>query len=93
LEDRLHNYAVPTIFIALNGLPHNRDRKADKPNLPFPDITEQTEEASEEDLKRWETLTETGELSQPSGPISFVVLTQRLLHFRMISSISVDTVS
>ena len=31
----------------------------DKPALPFPDISEQVEDATEEDLKRWETLTET----------------------------------
>ncbi|KAM5351841.1 hypothetical protein ACJ41O_004564 [Fusarium nematophilum] len=32
--------------------------EVDKPNLPFPDIAEQTEDASEEDLKRWEALSD-----------------------------------
>jgi L-aminoadipate-semialdehyde dehydrogenase len=43
----------------LNKLPLNPNGKVDKPNLPFPDIVERTEEASEEDLKNWESLTET----------------------------------
>ena len=59
LKTRLPTYAVPTIFIVLNKLPLNPNGKVDKPNLPFPDIVEQTEEASEEDVKRWESLTET----------------------------------
>jgi L-aminoadipate-semialdehyde dehydrogenase len=59
LKGCLPSYAVPTIFIALQKLPLNPNGKIDKPNLPFPDIAEQTEEASEEDLKRWESLTET----------------------------------
>jgi L-aminoadipate-semialdehyde dehydrogenase len=59
LKFRLPSYAVPTIFIALNKLPLNPNGKIDKPNLPFPDVVEQTEEASDEDLKRWESLTET----------------------------------
>lgn len=36
-----------------------RPSLVDKPNLPFPDVSERTEEASEEDLKNWESLTET----------------------------------
>jgi L-aminoadipate-semialdehyde dehydrogenase len=59
LKGRLPSYAVPTIFIVLNKLPLNPNGKVDKPNLPFPDIVEQTEEASAEDLKRWESMTET----------------------------------
>lgn len=59
LKFRLPTYAVPTIFIALNKLPLNPNGKIDKPNFPFPDIVEQTEETSDEDLKRWESLTDT----------------------------------
>ncbi|KAF4637408.1 hypothetical protein G7Y89_g677 [Cudoniella acicularis] len=59
LKFRLPNYAVPTIFITLNKLPLNPNGKIDKPNFPFPDVVEQTKEASDEDLKRWESLTET----------------------------------
>src|SRR5215469_13683832 len=59
LKSRLPSYAVPTVFIALNKLPLNPNGKVDKPNLPFPDITEQIKEASEEELKRWQLLTET----------------------------------
>jgi L-aminoadipate-semialdehyde dehydrogenase len=59
LKGRLPSYAVPTIFIFLNKLPLNPNGKIDKPNLPFPDIAERTEEASDEDLKRWKSLTET----------------------------------
>lgn len=50
---------MPTIFIILNKLPLNPNGKVDKPNLPFPDIAEQTDVTSNEDLKRWESLTET----------------------------------
>ncbi|TVY92312.1 L-2-aminoadipate reductase large subunit [Lachnellula willkommii] len=59
LKTRLPVYAVPTLFIVLDKLPLNPNGKVDKPNLPFPDIIEQTEEASEEDVKRWESLTQT----------------------------------
>lgn len=59
LKARLASYAVPSIYIVLNKLPLNPNGKVDKPNLPFPDIVEQPEEASDEDLKRWESLTET----------------------------------
>ncbi|PMB71723.1 L-2-aminoadipate reductase large subunit [Beauveria bassiana] len=59
LKDRLPIYAVPTIYIVLDRLPLNPNGKVDKPNLPFPDIVEQTEDATEEDLKRWDTLSET----------------------------------
>ncbi|ROW12154.1 hypothetical protein VMCG_00309 [Cytospora schulzeri] len=59
LKTRLPVYAVPTIYIVLNKLPLNPNGKVDKPNLPFPDIVERTEEASEEDLKNWDSLTET----------------------------------
>jgi L-aminoadipate-semialdehyde dehydrogenase len=59
LKGRLQIQAVPTTYIVLNKLPLNPNGKVDKPNLPFPDIAEQTEEASAEDLKRWDSLTET----------------------------------
>ena len=59
LKARLPSYAVPTIFLVLDKLPLNPNGKVDKSNLPFPDIAEQTEEASEEDIKRWKSLTET----------------------------------
>lgn len=59
LKSRLPVYAVPTIYIVLNKLPLNPNGKVDKPNLPFPDVAERTEEASEEDLKHWEALSET----------------------------------
>jgi L-aminoadipate-semialdehyde dehydrogenase len=59
LKTRLPTYAVPTIYIVLNRLPLNPNGKIDKPNLPFPDVAERVEDASEEDLKSWESLTET----------------------------------
>ena len=62
LKDRLPSYAVPTIYVMLEKLPLNPNGKVDKPNLPFPDIAERTEEVSGEDLKRWESLTDTERL-------------------------------
>ncbi|KAF4126358.1 L-2-aminoadipate reductase [Geosmithia morbida] len=59
LKDRLPIYAVPSRYIVLDKLPLNPNGKVDKPNLPFPDIAEQTEDASDEDIKRWESMTET----------------------------------
>lgn len=59
LKSRLPTYAVPTIYIVLNRLPLNPNGKVDKPNLPFPDVAERVEDASEEDMKIWETLTQT----------------------------------
>lgn len=59
LETRLPAYAVPTIYIVLNKLPLNPNGKVDKPNLPFPDVAEMVEDATEEDEKNWESLTET----------------------------------
>ncbi|KAK1757821.1 hypothetical protein QBC47DRAFT_377047 [Echria macrotheca] len=59
LTTRLPTYAVPTIYIVLNKLPLNPNGKVDKPNLPFPDVAERVEDASEEDIKNWESLTET----------------------------------
>ncbi|KAH8199080.1 hypothetical protein TruAng_006767 [Truncatella angustata] len=59
LKTRLPAYAVPTIYIVLNKLPLNPNGKVDKPNLPFPDVAERVEDASEEDLKSWEALSET----------------------------------
>lgn len=59
IKGRLPSYAVPSLFIFLKALPLNPNGKVDKPNLPFPDISEQTEEASPEEIKRWESFTET----------------------------------
>ncbi|KAI1469225.1 large subunit of L-aminoadipate-semialdehyde dehydrogenase [Daldinia caldariorum] len=59
LKSRLPAYSVPSIYIVLEKLPLNPNGKVDKPNLPFPDVTERVEDASEEDLKSWESLTET----------------------------------
>ncbi|KAK2787436.1 large subunit of alpha-aminoadipate reductase [Emmonsiellopsis sp. PD_33] len=59
LKTRLPSYAVPTTFIVLNKLPLNPNGKVDKQNLPFPDIAEQAEPASDEDLKRWESMSAT----------------------------------
>ncbi|KAK3335904.1 hypothetical protein B0T19DRAFT_364497 [Cercophora scortea] len=59
LATRLPTYAVPTIYIVLNKLPLNPNGKVDKPNLPFPDVAERVEDASEEDVKNWESMTET----------------------------------
>ena len=51
LATRLPTYAVPTIYIVLNKHPLNPNGKVDKPNLPFPDVAERVEDASEEDIK------------------------------------------
>lgn len=59
LKTRLPAYGVPSIYIILQKLPLNPNGKVDQPNLPFPDAAEITEDASEEELKRWETLSET----------------------------------
>ncbi|KAL2271357.1 hypothetical protein VTJ83DRAFT_728 [Remersonia thermophila] len=59
LKTRLPVYAVPTIYIVLSKLPLNPNGKVDKPNLPFPDVAERVEDASEEDMKNWESLTDT----------------------------------
>ncbi|EQL04172.1 hypothetical protein G6O67_005859 [Ophiocordyceps sinensis] len=59
LKGRLPSYAVPTTFIVLHKLPLNPNGKVDKPNLPFPDIVEQTQDASDEDVKRWQSMTKT----------------------------------
>ena len=56
LKSRLPVHAVPTYFIFLKKMPLNPNGKVDGPNLPFPDAALISEEASEEDLKRWETL-------------------------------------
>ncbi|KAK7984032.1 hypothetical protein PG989_011434 [Apiospora arundinis] len=62
LKSRLPAYAVPTIYIVLNKLPLNPNGKVDRPNLPFPDVAERVEDASEEDIKNWESLSETERL-------------------------------
>ncbi|KAI0199288.1 non-ribosomal peptide synthetase [Astrocystis sublimbata] len=59
LRSRLPSYAVPTYFIYLNKMPLNPNGKVDSPNLPFPDAALIEEEASEEDLKRWEAFSDT----------------------------------
>ena len=59
LKGRLPSYAVPTIFIVLAKLPLNPNGKVDKPNLPFPDIAEQTQKASEEEQEMWRQMTDT----------------------------------
>ncbi|KAI1100056.1 large subunit of L-aminoadipate-semialdehyde dehydrogenase [Jackrogersella minutella] len=59
LKSRLPAYSVPSIYIVLDKLPLNPNGKVDKPNLPFPDVTELVEDASEEDQRSWESLTAT----------------------------------
>ena len=59
LKSRLPVHAVPTYFIFLKKMPLNPNGKIDSPNLPFPDAALISDEASEEDLKRWETLSST----------------------------------
>lgn len=59
LKSRLPTHSVPSIYIFLEKLPLNPNGKVDKPNLPFPDVAEQVEEASEEDQRSWESLTTT----------------------------------
>lgn len=66
------NLSSESRFTMLSGIAHDSVQRdiftplflgaqllVDKPNLPFPDVSERTEEASEEDLKNWESLTET----------------------------------
>lgn len=70
LKSRLPVHAVPTYFIFLQKMPLNPNGKIDSPNLPFPDAALISEEASEEDLKRWETLTATEkELAEQWGTL------------------------
>lgn len=59
LQSSLPVYAIPTYFIYLNKMPLNPNGKIDSPNLPFPDAALISEEASEEDLKRWEAFSNT----------------------------------
>ncbi|KAI0165050.1 large subunit of L-aminoadipate-semialdehyde dehydrogenase [Hypoxylon sp. FL1284] len=59
MKSRLPTHSVPSIYIFLEKLPLNPNGKVDKPNLPFPDVAEQVEEASEEDLRSWQSLTDT----------------------------------
>ncbi|OTA65923.1 large subunit of L-aminoadipate-semialdehyde dehydrogenase [Hypoxylon sp. EC38] len=59
LKSRLPAHSVPSIYIVLEKLPLNPNGKVDKPNLPFPDVAERVEDASEEDLRNWESLTPT----------------------------------
>ncbi|KAL7619985.1 large subunit of alpha-aminoadipate reductase [Parahypoxylon ruwenzoriense] len=58
LKSRLPTHSVPSIYIVLDKLPLNPNGKVDKPNLPFPDVAERVEDASEEDLRSWQSLTE-----------------------------------
>ncbi|KAI0879843.1 large subunit of L-aminoadipate-semialdehyde dehydrogenase [Annulohypoxylon maeteangense] len=57
LKSRLPTHSVPSIYIVLDKLPLNPNGKVDKPNLPFPDVTEIVEDASDEDLRSWQSLT------------------------------------
>lgn len=59
LKSRLPAHSVPSIYLVLQKLPLNPNGKIDSPNLPFPDASLMMEEASEEDLKVWESLSET----------------------------------
>ncbi|KAI0009601.1 alpha-aminoadipate reductase [Xylariaceae sp. FL0662B] len=59
LQTRLPAHSVPSVYIILQKLPLNPNGKVDSPNLPFPDAAEMMEDASEEDLKSWEALSET----------------------------------
>ncbi|KAJ4221646.1 large subunit of alpha-aminoadipate reductase [Fusarium solani] len=59
LKPRLPAHSVPSIYVMLQKLPLNPNGKVDFPNLPFPDAAARTEDASEEDLKSWEALSET----------------------------------
>lgn len=59
LKSHLPAHSVPSIYIMLQKLPLNPNGKVDSPNLPFPDAALMTEDASEEDLKSWEALSET----------------------------------
>ncbi|CEJ82947.1 Putative L-aminoadipate-semialdehyde dehydrogenase large subunit [[Torrubiella] hemipterigena] len=59
LKSRLPIQAVPTYFIFLKKMPLNPNGKIDSPALPFPDAALIEEEATEDDLKRWEGLSST----------------------------------
>ncbi|KAI0895038.1 large subunit of L-aminoadipate-semialdehyde dehydrogenase [Annulohypoxylon nitens] len=59
LKSRLPTHSVPSIYVVLDKLPLNPNGKVDKPNLPFPDVTEIVEDASEEDLRSWQSMTPT----------------------------------
>ncbi|KAB5547425.1 alpha-aminoadipate reductase [Coniochaeta sp. 2T2.1] len=59
LRTRLPAHSVPSIYTMLQKLPLSPNGKVDSPNLPFPDAAERMEDASEEDLKSWEALSET----------------------------------
>ncbi|CAI6089735.1 unnamed protein product [Clonostachys chloroleuca] len=59
LKDRLASHSIPSVFIMLKKLPLNPNGKVDSPNLPFPDAAQIMEEASEEDLASWESLSDT----------------------------------
>ncbi|OAA45400.1 L-aminoadipate-semialdehyde dehydrogenase large subunit [Metarhizium rileyi] len=59
LKTRLAAHSVPSVYIVLQKLPLNPNGKVDSPNLPFPDAATMIEDASEEDLKSWEKLSET----------------------------------
>ena len=58
LKSRLLAYGVPTYFIFLDKMPLNTNGKIDSPNLPFSDAAPLSEEASGEDLKRWEAFSD-----------------------------------
>ncbi|KAJ4108754.1 large subunit of alpha-aminoadipate reductase [Fusarium oxysporum] len=56
LKSRLPAHPVPSIYIVLQKLSLNPNGMVDSPNLPFPDASLMTEDASEEDLKSWGNL-------------------------------------
>ncbi|KAI1334578.1 alpha-aminoadipate reductase [Xylariaceae sp. FL0016] len=58
LKSRLPAHSVPSVYIILEKLPLNPNGKVDVPNLPFPDAEQMMEDASEEDLKSWEALSD-----------------------------------
>ena len=58
LKEKLPSYAIPTHFIPMQRFPLNPNGKVDKPNLPFPDITELAA-AAPESSQTWASLSDT----------------------------------